>query len=93
MMRIAAVFVAVSLFAPIATVPSAGHRDTPDAPPLRVAVVGLVHGHVESFFAHNLHRSDIQIVGITEPDKQLFDRAGSSALIQSSTSPALMSCL
>ena len=76
MMRIAAVFFAVSLFAPSATPPSAGHKNTPDAPPLRVAVVGLVHGHVEGFLAHNLHRSDIQIVGITDPDKQLFDRYG-----------------
>ncbi len=46
----------------------------PTSSPLRVAVVGLVHGHVEGFFQHNLHRSDIQIVGISEPDEQLFAR-------------------
>jgi len=44
------------------------------APPLRVAVVGLVHGHVEGFFQHNLQRTDIQIVGVSDPDKQLFAR-------------------
>lgn len=44
------------------------------APPLRVAVVGLVHGHVEGFFQHNLHRPDIQIVGISDPSHALFDR-------------------
>ena len=44
------------------------------APPLRVAVVGLVHGHVVGFFQLNLQRTDIQIVGVSDPDKQLFDR-------------------
>ncbi len=44
------------------------------APPLRVAVVGLVHGHVEGFFQHNLHRTDIEIVGITDPSQPLFAR-------------------
>jgi len=44
------------------------------APPLRVAVVGLVHGHVEGFFQHNLHRTDIQIVGIFDPSQPLFAR-------------------
>jgi predicted dehydrogenase len=42
--------------------------------PLRVAVVGLVHGHVEGFFQHNLHRPDIEIVGITDPSQPLFAR-------------------
>ncbi|HVP53551.1 MAG TPA: Gfo/Idh/MocA family oxidoreductase [Candidatus Eisenbacteria bacterium] len=42
--------------------------------PLRVAVVGLVHGHVEGFFQHNLHRPDIQIVGISDPSEDLFKR-------------------
>ena len=42
--------------------------------PLRVAVVGLVHGHVEGFFLHNLHRTDIQIVGISDPSQALFAR-------------------
>jgi len=43
-------------------------------PPLRVAVIGFVHGHVEGFFQHNLQRTDIQIVGVSDPDKQLFAR-------------------
>jgi len=42
--------------------------------PLRVAIAGLVHGHVEGFFQRSLHRPEIQIVGIAEPDRQLFDR-------------------
>jgi predicted dehydrogenase len=42
--------------------------------PLRVGVVGLVHGHVEGFFQHNRHRADVQIVGISEANEQLFAR-------------------
>jgi len=47
---------------------------TGHAAPLRVAIVGLVHGHVQGFFEHNLHRPDTQIVGISDPDPQLFVR-------------------
>lgn len=43
-------------------------------PPLRVAIAGLVHGHASGFFSHALQRKDIQIVGIAEPDRVLFDR-------------------
>jgi predicted dehydrogenase len=42
--------------------------------PLRVAVVGLVHGHVDGFLQNNLHRTDIQIVGITDPSEALFQQ-------------------
>ena len=44
------------------------------AQPLRIAVIGLVHGHVDGFFKASLKRPDIQIVGIAEPDRALFDR-------------------
>lgn len=48
----------------------------PDAakaqPPFRVGVVGLVHGHVVGFFGQALKRTDVQIVGIAEPDRALF---------------------
>ena len=42
--------------------------------PLRVAIAGLVHGHVEGFFENSLHRPDIQLVGIADPDQQLASR-------------------
>ena len=41
------------------------------AAPLRVGVVGLVHGHVRGFFNRSLARQDIQIAGIAEPDAKL----------------------
>ncbi len=42
--------------------------------PLRVAIAGLVHGHVEGFFSSSTHRADIRIVGISDPDRGLFER-------------------
>jgi glucose-fructose oxidoreductase len=47
--------------------------DAPEKPPLRVAIAGLVHGHVDGFFRGALKRQDIQIVGISDPDRALFD--------------------
>jgi glucose-fructose oxidoreductase len=49
--------------------------------PLKVAIVGLVHGHVEGFLKTSaltpaggiLDRPDVQLVGIVEPDQKLFD--------------------
>jgi predicted dehydrogenase len=42
--------------------------------PLRVAIAELVHGHVEGFLGSSTHRLDIRIVGISDPDRNLFDR-------------------
>ena len=54
-----------------------------DAPgsPMKVGIVGLVHGHVDGFLKGGsltpaggiLNRADIQVVGIVEPDQKLFD--------------------
>lgn len=56
---------------------------TPAAPgsPMKVAIVGMVHGHVEAFLAGGgltpaggiLNRPDVELVGIVEPDQKLFD--------------------
>jgi len=56
-----------------------GYSQTP-APmkaPLRVGIVGLVHGHVHGFLQQSLHSPEIEIVGIAEPDRQLLSQAGS----------------
>src|SRR5258708_27687980 len=39
--------------------------------PLRVAIIGLVHGHVQGFLQQSLHSPEIEIVGIVEPDGPL----------------------
>lgn len=41
---------------------------------LRIGIASLVHGHVAGFLKGALKRTDIQIVGIAEKDKELFDR-------------------
>jgi predicted dehydrogenase len=51
------------------------------AAPLRVGIVGLNHGHITGFLNGGnlvpaggaLKRSDVQVVGIVEPDRALFD--------------------
>ena len=45
-------------------------------PPLRVGIIGLVHGHVHGFFQSSAKSPAIQIVGIAEPDAQLLSAAG-----------------
>ena len=39
--------------------------------PLRVAIVGLVHGHVHGFLHQYQHSPEIEIVAVVEPDEQL----------------------
>jgi glucose-fructose oxidoreductase len=70
-MRLQFLSVLFSLALLATAVPS---RAADSPPPLRVAIAGLVHGHAEGFFSHSLSRTDIQIVGIAEPDRALFDR-------------------
>jgi Predicted dehydrogenases and related proteins len=43
---------------------------------LRVGIVGLVHGHVHGFLDQSRHSSEIEIVGIAEPDRQLLAQTG-----------------
>ena len=57
---------------------------SPDAVPgfpMKIGIIGLVHGHVESFLQGGaltpaggiLNRPDVQVVGIVEQDQKLFD--------------------
>jgi predicted dehydrogenase len=45
-------------------------------PALRVAIVGLVHGHVHGFLEQYRRSPEIEIVGIAEPDQRLLLAAG-----------------
>jgi scyllo-inositol 2-dehydrogenase (NADP+) len=45
--------------------------------PLRVGIVGLVHGHVRGFFLRSLPSPEIQIVGIAEPNRKLASQMAS----------------
>lgn len=42
--------------------------------PLRIAVVGLVHDHVSGLLQQGKQRDDIDVVGVYEPNRGLFDR-------------------
>ena len=43
----------------------------PEPPPVRLAIVGLVHGHVRGFLDRLAGRTDVRLVGIAEPDAAL----------------------
>src|SRR5262249_29250954 len=42
-----------------------------DVPPVRLAIVGLVHGHVRGFLDRLRDRTDIVLVGVADPDAAL----------------------
>ena len=58
----------------VAALPLQCLAQTASVAPLRVAIIGLVHGHVAGFLGPALKRRDIQIVGIAEPDQLLSQR-------------------
>jgi len=74
-MRCLLTFVLVSLFVPaLLAVSRPAHAQSASVEnraPLKVAIVGLVHGHVHGFLQQSLHSSEIQIVGIAEQDQKL----------------------
>jgi predicted dehydrogenase len=55
----------------LATVFVAPRTTTAQTSPIRVAVVGLVHGHVQGFLHSLPAHPEIQLVGISEPDAAL----------------------
>jgi predicted dehydrogenase len=47
---------------------------TAETAPLRVAIAGMTHGHVEGLLAKAAESPEIVIAGVWEPDTALFDR-------------------
>ncbi len=47
--------------------------------PLRIAIAGMVHGHVDGFLRALKARSDVELVGASDPDAALRDRKLSAA--------------
>jgi predicted dehydrogenase len=64
----------VFLFILFAVAFSSGQA-APSHPALRIGIVGLVHGHVHGFLGQSLHRPEIEIVGVAEPDSRLLAQA------------------
>jgi predicted dehydrogenase len=59
-----------ALAATVLLSPSYGRQEAA----FRIAVIGLEHGHVDGFFRQVTHRNDVEIAGIAEPDRALFDK-------------------
>jgi predicted dehydrogenase len=53
-----------------ASAPAPSRQAAP--PPMRLAIAGLVHGHVSGFLRAAQARSDVEIVGVFEPDAALL---------------------
>jgi len=52
-----------------------GRAETPSGP-LRVAIVGLEHGHVEGFLSQLPKHPDVELVGIADADPTLWSKYG-----------------
>lgn len=46
-------------------------HSAPSQPPVRLAIIGLVHSHVWGFLSPTLKNPDVQLAGIVEPDQKL----------------------
>ena len=66
----------ISLAAPEAAAPLAPTpiKFSTQTGPLRIGIIGLVHGHVEGLLWSASKRDDLKIVGIYEPNRALFNR-------------------
>ena len=57
-----------ALLGALSFAPAAFAQTPQSPPPLRVAIVGLVHGHVHGFFDQYRGGKEIQVVGLLEPE-------------------------
>jgi predicted dehydrogenase len=64
------------LFSLLSLMPSVALQNqiAPSGRPLKVVIAGLVHGHASGFLERYQHRPDLEIVGIAEPSRELFDK-------------------
>jgi scyllo-inositol 2-dehydrogenase (NADP+) len=60
------------LSAPATLSPS--QAQTPPAAPMRLAIAGLVHGHVSGFLRAAQARTDVEIVGVFDSDAALLEK-------------------
>ena len=75
MTRLTPFLLALSLLGTSA--PAGAQTAAPAAPkPLRLAVAGLVHGHVDGFLRALKSRGDVELVGVFDPDAALRTKYG-----------------
>jgi predicted dehydrogenase len=60
----------------LTTTPDLGAQAQPQpaSRPLRLAIAGLVHGHVHGFMRAAAGRTDVELVGVYEPDAKLLEQ-------------------
>jgi predicted dehydrogenase len=56
----------------------------PAGKPLRIAIAGLVHGHVDGFLRALRNRTDVELVGISDPDTSLQQKYAARYQLDSS---------
>lgn len=61
-----------ALLAATVVLPTQSHSQT--QPPVKVAIVGLVHDHVRGFLANLPAHTEVELVGISEPDAALRNK-------------------
>jgi len=66
--------VVILLMITAATLPSQAQSKPNSAAAIRVAVVGLVHGHVAGFLPELKSHPEIQLVGVEDPDTALAEK-------------------
>jgi len=57
-------------------IPAAPHQQPAADRPLRLAIAGLVHGHVSGFLRAAQDRKDVDVVGLYDPDGTLLQKYG-----------------
>src|SRR6478672_1971264 len=62
-------------------IPAVPAQQPPADRPLRLAIAGLVHGHVSGFLRGAQGRKDVEIVGVYDPDKALLEDYGDRSKI------------
>lgn len=71
MRGIPSLILGLSVVASFSVAPHSYGQSSSAAVPLRVGIVGLVHGHVHGFLDQSRHSPEIEIVGVAEPDQRL----------------------
>ncbi len=72
MRRITSLFLISAIWLPVAAF--SAPPDSNDTKPVRVAIAGLVHGHVDGFLRLARSHPEIQVVGLFDPDTSLHAR-------------------
>jgi glucose-fructose oxidoreductase len=67
-------FVAMSMLTWVAAASPGARAEGPQ--PLKVAIVGLEHGHVEGFLSQLPKHADVQLVGIADANTELWQKYG-----------------